>query len=172
MGKVREADRDRRIRKKATQLRRKEIEEEKARRREVNRRIEQNKKEEIVYLPLANPRLLTKANSFFYKEWERDSKFYSTMTIVLGLKRTYRMPNEIEPDYYNEMEPNKLRRIGKYMNLRDFLDDDLFYEDLAKRVKYLLQSIGFTEKDIPKFKKLEDDFEYIEEFEPINILIQ
>lgn len=154
---MKELEREIRLRRKAVHLRRRE-----RKIKVIEERLERQKKEKMNHPRLIDPRLLTKANSYFYNEEERDSKGYTTMTIFLGLKRDYKIPNEKEPDYY------KLRRIGTDVNnmtWAKFFDEDLFNDVLAKRVKYLLMSIGFAEEDIPFFQKSEDDFDCFEDFD-------
>lgn len=92
---------------------------------------------------LTHPSLLNKANSLFYKEEDKYAKFHYTVAIFLALKKDFLIPNEEESDDW----------------VADYTDNDLFKGVLAKRVKYLLMSIGFTESDIPRFQFISDDFE-------------
>lgn len=95
---------------------------------------------------LIDPRKLTKENSFFYDSELIDAKYYPKMTIVVALKKDFRIPGE------------------KEQSVKDI--SDFFYGAvLYQRVIYLLKTIGFADLEIPKFFPMQDYEEYIEDFD-------
>jgi len=101
--------------------------------------------------PLIDPRELTKANSYFYdEEEEQNAKFYSTMTIIIALKKDFRRPGEKES---NEKE---IMESGNEMSKSVLL---------SPRVDYLLEKMGFKTIEMPKFWAMDDDDDYLVDYD-------
>jgi len=94
---------------------------------------------------LIDPRKLTKENSYFYDSELDNDKFYPTMTIVVALKKDFRIPDEKERE--------------------ESLSGIFLSAVLYQRVIYLLKTLGFTQLEIPKFWLMEDYEEYIEDYD-------